>query len=377
MNGQKILFVDRDGTLIVEPPDFQIDAYTKLRLLPGVIPALLRLRDAGYQFVMVTNQDGLGTESFPKADFDGPHALMLELFASQGIAFREVLIDTTREKDKAPTRKPGVGLVLHYLRDRKVDLERSAMVGDRVTDIEFARNLGVRGFLLEPDGEDWNSIADALCSAHRAARVERSTKETNVRVDIDLDRATEPVIVTGHGFFDHMLEQLGKHAGISLSVRCVGDLHIDEHHTVEDCALAIGEALRSALGDKRGASRYGFSDSNDATTTESINIGQASNVIFTLPMDEALASAVLDLSGRAYFVFDGTFPRAEVGGLATELVSHFFRSLCDAAGINLHLRVRGENTHHMVEACFKVVARALRMALRREGSGLASTKGVL
>ena len=370
MSGQKILFVDRDGTLIVEPPDFQIDAYAKLRLLPGVIPSLLRLRDAGYQFVIVTNQDGLGSESFPQDDFDGPHALMLELFASQGIEFREVLIDTTHAEDKEPTRKPGVGLVLHYMRDRSIDLERSAMVGDRATDIEFARNLGVRGFLLAPDGDDWNTIADALCASHRTAQCERSTRETQVRVAIDLDRVADPVVVTGHGFFDHMLEQLGKHAGIALSVRCAGDLHIDEHHTVEDCALAIGEALRIALGDKRGVERYGFADEVEATDS-------ASTTVFTLPMDETLASAALDLSGRAYFVFDGAFPRTEVGGLATELVPHFFRSLCDAAGINLHLRVRGDNTHHMVEACFKVIARALRMALRREGNALASTKGVL
>jgi imidazoleglycerol-phosphate dehydratase/histidinol-phosphatase len=370
MSGQKILFVDRDGTLIVEPPDFQIDAYAKLHLLPGVIPSLLRLRDAGYQFVIVTNQDGLGSESFPQDDFDGPHALMLELFASQGIEFREVLIDTTHAEDKESTRKPGVGLVLHYMRDRSIDLERSAMVGDRTTDIEFARNLGVRGFLLAPDDNDWNTIADTLCAAHRTAQCERRTRETQVRVTIDLDRAAEPVVATGHGFFDHMLEQLGKHAGIALSVRCAGDLHIDEHHTVEDCALAIGEALRIALGDKRGVERYGFAD--DIETTEG-----ASPTLFTLPMDEALASAALDLSGRAYFVFDGKFLRTEVGGLATELVPHFFRSLCDAAGINLHLHVRGENTHHMVEACFKVVARALQMALRREGNVLASTKGVL
>lgn len=377
MSGQKILFVDRDGTLIEEPADFQIDHYAKLRLLPGVIPALLRLRDAGYQFVMVTNQDGLGTESFPQADFDGPHALMLELFASQGIEFREVLIDTTHAGDKAPTRKPGIDLVLHYLRDRSIDLERSAMIGDRATDIEFARNLGVRGYLLASGGEDWSAIANALCGAHRTARVERSTRETRVRVEIDLDRVAEAAIATGHGFFDHMLEQLGKHAGIALSVRCAGDLHIDEHHTVEDCALAIGEALRVALNDKRGVERYGFSDDDGSTVTGTVMQQSADSVSFALPMDETLASAALDLSGRAYFVFDGAFPRTEVGGLATELVPHFFRSLCDAGGINLHLRVRGDNTHHMVEACFKVVARALRMALRRDGTALASTKGVL
>ncbi|MDB6162647.1 MAG: hisB [Xanthomonadaceae bacterium] len=372
MIGQKILFVDRDGTLIAEPPDFQIDAYAKLRLLPDVIPALLRLRDAGYQLVMISNQDGLGTASFPQADFDGPHALMLDLFASQGIVFREILIDVSLPEQKLGTRKPGIDLALHYLRDRSIDLKRSAMVGDRRTDLEFARNLGVQGFLLAPDGEDWNTVAATLCTAHRVAQVQRVTRETKVRVDIDLDRVADPVIVSGHGFFDHMLEQLGKHAGIALSVHCTGDLHIDEHHTIEDCALAIGEALRNALDDKRGIGRYGFSGEDELAIDASLDA-----VRFALPMDETLASAALDLSGRAYFVFDGAFHRSEVGGLATELVPHFFRSLCDAAGFSLHLRVRGENTHHMVEACFKVVARALGMAVRRNGTELPSTKGAL
>ena len=377
MNARKILFVDRDGTLIVEPHDFQIDAYDKLRLIDGVIPALLRLRDAGYEFVMVSNQDGLGTDSLPQASFDGPHELLMQILASQGIAFREVLIDTSfthenRMCDGVPTRKPGIGLALHYLRDRTVDLARSAMVGDRETDLEFARNLGVRGFLVAPDGYDWNAIADALCGDGRRAQLERATRETRVQVAIDLDRIAEPSIATGHAFFDHMLEQLGKHGGFALSVQCAGDLQVDEHHTVEDCALAIGEALRQALGDKRGIARYGSAPER-AVEADSDGLRAA----FVLPMDDALAEAALDLSGRAYFVFDGAFPRTEVGGLATELVPHFFRSICDAGGINLHLRVRGENTHHMVEACFKVVARALRAALRRNGNALASTKGML
>ena len=377
MSARKILFVDRDGTLIEEPPDFQIDAYHKLRLLEGVIPALLRLRDAGYEFVMVSNQDGLGTESLPQENFDGPHELLLQILSSQGIVFSEVLIDPSfphenRMQDGVPTRKPGIGLALHYLRDRSVDLQRSAMVGDRQTDLEFARNLGVRGFLLAPGGDDWNAIADALCGGGRSAQVERITRETKVRVALDLDRVAEPQIATGHAFFDHMLEQLGKHGGFALSVQCAGDLQVDEHHTVEDCALAIGEALRQALGDKRGIARYGSAPPRIVEVDD-----DGLRTVFVLPMDESLAEAALDLSGRAYFVFDGAFPRAEVGGLATELVPHFFRSLCDAAGMNLHLRVRGENTHHMVEACFKVVARALRNAIRREGTALASTKGLL
>jgi imidazoleglycerol-phosphate dehydratase/histidinol-phosphatase len=233
------------------------------------------------------------------------------------------------------------------------------MVGDRETDNSFARNLGIRAFQLRTPqfgGEwDWAGIAQALCAAGRCARLVRTTRETRIEVDVDLDAATEPEVATGLGFFDHMLEQLGKHGGFALRLRCDGDLRVDEHHTVEDSALALGQALREALGDKRGIARYGF----------------------TLPMDEALASAALDLSGRSHFVFKGGFARERVGDLPTELVPHFFRSLCDGAGINLHLQVEGDNDHHKIEACFKVVARALRQAIRREGSALPSTKGVL
>ena len=351
----RILFVDRDGVLIEEPADEQVDSLAKFRLVEGVVPALLRLRDAGFEFVMVSNQDGLGTPSFPTESFEAPQALLLQILASQGIVFREVLIDPHFPHDDAPTRKPGIGLVMHYLRDRSVDLAASAMVGDRDTDMQFAANLGVRGMRLGTDAYDWPAIAHALADAPRIAEVERTTKETRIRVRVDLDQAADPVVATGHGFFDHMLEQLGKHGGFALDLGCAGDLHIDEHHTVEDCALALGAALKQALGDKRGIGRYGF----------------------TLPMDESLASAALDFSGRPYFVFEGVFPRESVGELPTELVPHFFRSLCETAGLNLHLSVKGENTHHMVEACFKAVARALRQAVRREGSELPSTKGSL
>jgi imidazoleglycerol-phosphate dehydratase / histidinol-phosphatase len=351
----KILFIDRDGVLIEEPADEQIDSFEKFRLVDGVIPALLRLRDAGFQFVMVSNQDGLGTASYPRESFEGPQALLLQVLRSQGIEFREVLIDEHFPADNSPNRKPGIGMVMHYLRDRSVDLDASAMVGDRETDMEFARNLGVRGFRIGAASMGWSDIAHALADAPRTASIERITKETKIRVSIDLDRVADPVVMTGHGFFDHMLEQLGKHGGFALDVQCAGDLHIDEHHTVEDCALALGAALKAALGDKRGIGRYGF----------------------TLPMDETQASAVLDFSGRPYLVFDGEFPRDRVGDLPTEMVPHFFRSLCETSGLNLHLSVRGENTHHMVEACFKSVARALRQAIRREGSELPTTKGVL
>ena len=372
----RILFVDRDGTLIEEPADNQIDAYAKLRFVPGMLPALLALRDAGYEFVMVSNQDGLGTASFPRADFEGPQALLLQLLESQGIVFREVLIDPTLPEQAASTRKPGLGMVLHYLRDRSIDLAGCAVIGDRETDLEFARNLGVRGFRLGPGGYDWPAIAHELTASARRARVERTTAETFIRVQLDLDRSAPPTIATGLGFFDHMLEQLGKHGGFALDLACAGDLHVDEHHTVEDCGLAIGAALRQALGGKRGIDRYGNGDERDAGRAP-LPAVEGGSAELLLPMDETLARAALDLSGRAYFVFDGRFPRSEVGDLPTELVPHFFRSLCDAGGINLHLAVRGDNCHHMVEACFKAVARALRQAIRRDGSELPSTKGVL
>ena len=352
---RKVLFVDRDGCLIVEPPDEQIDSFEKLDLVPGVIAALQRCVAAGYELVMVTNQDGLGTAGFPEAAFQGPQELLLRILASQGIRFREVLIDRSFEHEGLHTRKPGTGLLLHYLADDGWSRVASALVGDRETDMQLAANLGVRGFRVGAEGMTWSEVVHHLLERPRTAAVERATRETRVGVSVDLDSAAEPDVDTGIGFFDHMLEQLGKHGGFSLRVRCDGDTRVDEHHTVEDCAIAIGEALRDALGEKRGIARYGFS----------------------LPMDEAMADARLDLSGRACFVFEGVFPRERVGGLPTELVPHFFRSLCDALGANLHLAVRGDNAHHMVEACFKVVARSLRQAIRREGDALPTTKGVL
>lgn len=350
----KILFVDRDGTLIEEPADQQIDTYEKFRLVPGAIGALRRLVDAGYELVMVSNQDGLGTASFPEADFIGPQQLLLDILAGEGIRFREVLIDPSLPAEHAPTRKPGVGLVQHYLGAGQLDRERSAVIGDRETDLEFARNIGIRGLRIDADN-DWPAIVRALMDAPRRAHVERSTRETRIVVDLDLDGAARPQVETGIGFLDHMIEQLGVHGGFEIRLRCRGDLHIDEHHTVEDCALALGQALRDALGDRRGIGRYGF----------------------LLPMDESLAQVALDLSGRPYFVFEGAFPRDSVGALPSELVPHFFRSLSDALGANLHLSVRGENTHHMIEGCFKAVGRALRQAIRRDGDAIPSSKGVL
>ena len=352
---RKLLFVDRDGCLIEEPADQQIDSYDKLALLPGVIAALQRFVAAGYELVMVTNQDGLGTDSFPEADFIGPHALLLRILSSQGISFREVLIDRSLPHEGADTRKPGTGLARHLLADDGWSRAASAMVGDRESDLQFAANLGVRGLRVGPGGLDWEAVAHQLLDAPRTATVTRNTRETRITVEVDLDRVAEPQVRTGLGFFDHMLEQIGKHGGFALKLACDGDIHIDEHHTIEDCALALGQALKQALGDKRGIGRYGFS----------------------LPMDESAADARLDLSGRPYFVFEGSFPRERVGEVPTELVPHFFRSLCETLGANLHLSVRGDNAHHMVEACFKVVARSLRQAIRREGSELPSTKGSL
>ena len=377
MSARKILFIDRDGTLIAEPPDEQIDSYEKFALLDGVIDALRRCVAAGYELVMVSNQDGLGTTSFPRERFEGPQRLLLQILASQGIVFREILIDPSLPHENKDTRKPGIGMLRHYLADDGWSRAASAVIGDRDTDVQLAANLGVQAFKLS-GGCDWNAIAHALCDAPRTAEVARDTRETRIRVAVDLDHAGAPQVKTGLGFFDHMLEQLGKHGGFALRLDCAGDTHVDEHHVVEDCGIAIGEALRRALGDKRGIGRYGHSESDQREP----NVERKGAAALVLPMDETLARAALDLSGRAYFVFDGPlpngmFPRERVGDLPTELVPHFFRSLCDALGANLHLSVRGENAHHMVEACFKSVARALRPALRREGEQLPSTKGVL
>jgi len=396
---RKLLFVDRDGTLIVEPPDQQIDSYEKFALVDGVIAALRRCVAAGYELVMVTNQDGLGTASFPQAAFDGPQNLLLQILRSQGIEFRDIVIDTSLPDQRLDTRKPGVGLMRGYLAADDWSRSASAVIGDRETDLQFAANLGVRGFRL---GDEWNwdAIAHVLCDAPRSGQVERTTKETRIRVAVDLDRSADATVATGIGFFDHMLEQIGKHAGIALTVTCAGDAHVDEHHIVEDCALALGAALRQALGDKRGVGRYGsvwidhpavepslvrgagldipvesLAGADCASTQSASSPGSPIDIL--LPMDETLARAALDLSGRPYFVFDGAFPRERVGELPTELVPHFFRSLCETLGANLHLAVRGDNAHHMVEACFKATARALRVALRRDGDALPSTKGAL
>ncbi len=349
-----VAFLDRDGTLIEEPEDFQVDALSKVRLLDGVIPALIRLRDAGYRLVLVSNQDGLGTDGFPAQDFQSVHDFVLALFSTQGILFDEEFICPHFEAEACDCRKPRTGMLTRYLAENDIDLQRSCVVGDRETDLQLARNLGVRGFLLD-DQHHWPTVAGDILEGSRRANASRVTSETRVNVTVDLG-ADGPVRAdTGIGFYDHMLEQIGRHAGMGLVVRCQGDLEVDEHHTVEDVALTLGEALKQALGAKVGIGRFGF----------------------VLPMDEAEAKVAIDLSGRPYSVFEGDLGRSQVGGLPTELVPHFFRSLAEALGAAIHVSVTGDNTHHMVESAFKGFGRCLRQAVALEGGGVPSTKGAL
>ena len=358
MSANKILFLDRDGTIIIEPPDQQIDSLQKLALVPGVIPALLKLIDAGFKFVLISNQDGLGTASFPEPTFREPQDFLRTLLASQGITFEAEFFCPHFSKDNCECRKPKLGLLKDYLNTTSIDRAASAVIGDRETDLQLAQNIGIRGIRVKTNGSEgltWDEIVAQLAQTQRTAVVNRKTKETDIEVKVNLDRESPIHIATGLGFFDHMLEQIARHGGFSLELTCKGDLHIDEHHTVEDCALALGQALRIALGDKRGIHRYGF----------------------LLPMDEALAQVAIDLSGRPYFVFEGRFGRDSVGQLPTELVPHFFRSLAETLGAAINIRVSGENTHHMIEACFKGVGRSLRQAIRITDRELPSTKGML
>ena len=351
-----VAFIDRDGTLIQEPADEQVDTLQKIRFMPGVFAGLSELTRHGYRLVMVTNQDGLGTETYPRAAYEEVQEFILDAFGSQSIFFDAVLVCPHRTEDGCTCRKPGTALVTHYLAERPVDLSACAVIGDRDSDLELAANLRVRGVRIRQHGtfdETWPSAVRTLL-ARRGTSVRR-TKETSIEVQVDLDTPGSISASTGIGFFNHMLEQLAQHGGFAMTLKCIGDLHVDEHHTVEDCALALGEALRNALGAKVGIARYGF----------------------LLPMDESQARVSLDLSGRPFASFGGRFSRESVGALPTELVPHFFRSLANALQAAIHVEVKGENTHHMIEASFKAVGRALRQALRREDSQLPSTKGVL
>lgn len=352
----KVLFIDRDGTLIHEPADFQVDSIDKIRLVDGAIPALLECLASGYRLVIVSNQDGLGTASFPQKQFDECQAYALELFQSQGVHFDEVFICPHTQDEGCECRKPRAGLLTRFLAETDIDLGASAVIGDRQTDMELADRIGVRGFLIDhekPPG--WSDIAIALCHSDREAMYERKTRETSIRTRVNLDAEGDISVDTGIGFYDHMLEQIAKHGGFSLSLHCDGDLNIDEHHTVEDTAICLGTALKDAIGNKRGIGRYGF----------------------LLPMDESEARVSIDLSGRGSFVFNADFPRDSVGELSTEMVEHFFRSLAESLGAALHIEVQGENTHHMIEACFKSVGRTLRQAIQRDGNEMPSTKGTL
>lgn len=377
---KKILFLDRDGTMVLEPHDYQVDAIEKIEYYPQVFQYLSRIvQELDYELVMITNQDGLGTDSFPEHTFWPAQNAILKAFSNEGIEFKEILIDRTFKHENAPTRKPGTGLVLHYL-DGSYDIANSLVIGDRLTDVELAKNMGAKAIWLNNDPNlganeiegkqaemgstivletsDWSDIYRFLKSRNRSANIRRSTHETYIEVQLDLDGQGRYQHQTGIGFFDHMLDQLAKHSGCNLEIKVAGDLHIDEHHTIEDTALALGEAFRQALGDKRGIERYGSC---------------------LLPMDDSLAQVAIDFSGRPWLVWDAPFQREKVGGMPTEMFQHFFKSFSDAALCNLNIKVEGTNEHHKIEAIFKAFARAIRQAKHKDPNNqeLPSTKGVL
>ena len=351
---KKALFIDRDGTILVEPADEQIDSLEKFAFVPGAISGLKALTGLGYELVLVSNQDGLGTPSFPEETFWPCQNLMLKTLKGEKVEFDNILIDRTFPADNAPTRKPGLGMLTAYL-DGSYDLSGSYVIGDRETDLKLAANLGAKGLQIGP--MTWQEVAETVRASERQVTLTRKTRETDISLTLDLDGKGPSGISTGLHFFDHMLDQLPHHGGVSLQLKCAGDLEVDEHHTMEDVGIVLGEAIGQALGDKRGIDRYGFA----------------------LPMDECKALVLIDFGGRADFVWNVKFTREYVGDTPTEMFSHFFKSLCTAARCNLRVEAEGENNHHLAESVFKAFARALRQAVRRDiwRYELPSSKGVL
>ncbi len=355
---RRILFIDRDGTLIEEPADEQIDAFEKLKFTKGVFRNLHFIREhTDFEFVMVSNQDGLGTDAFPEDTFWPVQNFILQTLESEGITFDEILVDPHFPEDNAPTRKPNTGLVEKYMNDPEYDIANSYVIGDRETDRKFAENIGCKSLILSDEGMSWDKIAELLFAGERTAEVRRTTKETDIHIKVNLDGTGKCDISTGLGFFDHMLEQIGKHGSIDLLIHTKGDLEVDEHHTIEDTAIALGECILTALGNKRGIERYGY----------------------CLPMDDCLCSVALDFGGRAWLVWDAEFTREKIGEMPTEMFLHFFKSLSDAAKMNLNIKAEGQNEHHKIEGIFKALARSLKMAVRRDiyHYELPSTKGML
>ncbi len=354
----RLLFIDRDGTLIEEPADEQIDAFEKLKFTKGVMRNLGFIRSkTDFKFVMVSNQDGLGTDSFPEDTFWPVHNFILQTLEGEGITFDDILIDRHFPEDNSDTRKPATGLVRKYMDNAEYDMANSYVIGDRDTDRQFAENMGCKALILGKDGLTWDKIAELLFAGERTAEARRTTKETDISVKLNLDGTGKCDIDTGLGFFDHMLEQIGKHGMMDLTVRCKGDLNVDEHHTIEDTAIVLGDCMLKALGDKRGIERYGYS----------------------LPMDDCLCSVALDFGGRPWLVWDAEFKREKIGDMPTEMFLHFFKSLSDSARMNLNIKAEGSNEHHKIEGIFKALARSLRMAVKRDiyHYELPSTKGAL
>lgn len=361
---KKVLFIDRDGTIITEPIDEQVDTFEDLRFLPGVITALSKISvETDFELVMITNQDGLGTESFPEETFWPPHNKVIEILEGEGVKFAEIFIDRTFPEEDSPTRKPGTAMLSKYLA-AGIDLDSSYVIGDRVTDIQLAKNLGCKAIFISDDKHpdavfntrDWNDIYLYLKLIPRIASVERRTNETCITVELNLDGSGKSSICTGLGFFDHMLEQIAKHGNTDLVIKADGDLNVDEHHTVEDVAIALGEAVSKALGSKKGIERYGF----------------------LLPMDDSLAQVAIDFSGRSWLSWDVTFTREKIGEVPSEMFFHFFKSFSDNSRCNLNIKAEGENDHHKIESVFKAFAKALKMSLKRtENFDLPSTKGKL